>query len=81
MIQLLSQRVIATIAEKKVELDELRQKKAEQEFLIQYRVEAMESLQRFADDILEAPFKIKQRLIAGSVAGSIVVEASAGWTI
>lgn len=68
-----SQRVIATIAEKKVELDELRQKKAEQEFLIQYRAEAMENLQRFADDILEAPFKIKQRLIAGSVAGSIVV--------
>jgi hypothetical protein len=68
-----SQRVIATIAENKVQLDELRQKKAEQEFFIQYRAEAMESLQRFADDILEAPFKIKQRLIAGSVAGSIVV--------
>ncbi|MGD0511042.1 MAG: recombinase family protein, partial [Candidatus Micrarchaeaceae archaeon] len=73
-----AQRVEGTINEKIKELEEVHHKKSEQEFLIKYRTEAMDSLRRFAHDILHAPFQLRQRLIAGSLAGKITIKTLPG---
>lgn len=69
------QRIERNISEKRDELGKVGQSKSDAEFLCEFGTEVLAHLRIFVQNILTAPLQVRQRLIAGSIAGRIVVKS------
>ncbi len=69
------------IAEKCDELEQLQQLKIQEQFLQEFRNNRIDNLRCLLQNILNAPLQAKQRLIYGSISGSIAVRSATDFDI